>query len=155
MAALVCNLCQAKNPLANRRKTSIQEVSTPSEIIVCFHPWWNDRSCAAIDCKTARGPWITFASAEKLEKSRRYLDATHEQLAVHRTDMARCGQGSSHIRFLPNRKNLRRIDWTSSDFYDQTRVKKYTDVDASLRTTNAEPSLSGADQWRRMESFQH
>jgi hypothetical protein len=32
----VCSLCQAKNPLANLRRMSIQEVSTPSEIIVCF-----------------------------------------------------------------------------------------------------------------------
>jgi hypothetical protein len=26
--------------------------------------------------------------------------------------MKRCGQGSSHIRLLPNRKNLLRIDWS-------------------------------------------
>jgi hypothetical protein len=42
----------------------------------------------------------------------RSLGATDEQLAAHRTDMGRCGQGSSHMRLLPNRKNLLRIDWT-------------------------------------------
>ena len=108
----VCSLCQAKNPLANLRRMSIQEVSTPSEIIVCFTQGGTAAHALHIDCKTALGPWITFASAETLEKAMRYLGATDEQLAAHRTDMGRCGQGSSHMRLLPNRKNLLRIDWT-------------------------------------------
>jgi hypothetical protein len=32
----VCGLCQTKNPLDNLRKMSIQEVTEPSEILVCF-----------------------------------------------------------------------------------------------------------------------
>jgi hypothetical protein len=57
------------------------------------------------------GPWIKFASAETLEKALRYLSATGEQIDAHRKTMQQTGQGSSHIRLLPNRKNLLRIDW--------------------------------------------
>jgi hypothetical protein len=41
----VCGLCESKNPLANLRKLSILEVTTPAEIIVCFYAVGNDRSC--------------------------------------------------------------------------------------------------------------
>jgi hypothetical protein len=37
--------------------------------------------------------------------------ATEEQVDAHRHAMRQTGQGSSHIRLLPNRKNLLRIDW--------------------------------------------
>jgi hypothetical protein len=80
----VCSLCQAKNPLANLRRMSIQEVSTPSEIIVCFTQGGTAAHELHIDCKTALGPWITFASAETLEKAIKYLGATDEQLAARR-----------------------------------------------------------------------
>jgi hypothetical protein len=60
----VCSLCQAKNPLANLRRMSIQEVSTPSEIIVCFTQGGTAAHALHIDCKTALGRWITFASAD-------------------------------------------------------------------------------------------
>ena len=65
-----------------------------------------------IDSKTTLGPWITFSSGETLEKAMRYLGATDEQMKEHRDKMQRCGQGSSHIRLVPNRKNLLRIDWS-------------------------------------------
>jgi hypothetical protein len=108
----VCGLCHSKNPLGNLRKISIQEVTTPSEIIVCFTQGGTAAHALHLDCKTALGPWITFASAETLEKALRYLGATDEQMAVHRADMSQCGQGSSHIRLLLNRKNLLRIDYS-------------------------------------------
>jgi hypothetical protein len=54
---------------------------------------------------------MKFSSAETLEKALRYLGATDEQLAAHRNQMRRCGQGSSRIRLIPNRKNFLRIDW--------------------------------------------
>jgi hypothetical protein len=107
-----CSLCGSANPLANLRKVSIQEVTTPSEIIVCFTRGGTAAHALHINCKTALGPWITFASAETMENALRYLGATDEQIAAHRTDMGQCGQGSSHIRLLPNRKNLLRIDWS-------------------------------------------
>ncbi|HTF66643.1 MAG TPA: hypothetical protein VK638_28565 [Edaphobacter sp.] len=107
----VCGLCEAKNPLGNLRKMSIQEVTEPSEIIVCFARGGVAAHALHIDCKTALGPWITFASAETLEKALRYLGATDAQIAAHRKDMSQCGQGSSHIRLVPNGKNLLRIDW--------------------------------------------
>jgi hypothetical protein len=74
----VCGLCGAVNPLANLRKMSIQEVTTPSEIIVCFTQGGTAAHALHLDCKTALGPWITFASAETLEKALRYLGATDE-----------------------------------------------------------------------------
>jgi hypothetical protein len=58
----VCGLCKAKNPLGNLRKMSIQEVTTPAEIIVCFGPGGPARqpgttmaNALHIDCKTVRG----------------------------------------------------------------------------------------------------
>jgi hypothetical protein len=107
----VCGLCQAKNPLGNLKKMSIQEVTEPSEIIVCFTRSGKAAQALHVDCKTNLGPWITFASAETLEKAMRYLGATDAQIEDHRIDMRRWGQGSSHIRLVPNRKNLLRIDW--------------------------------------------
>jgi len=107
----VCGLCQAKNPLGNRQKMSIQEVTEPSEIIVCFTRGGTIAHALHIDCKTVLGPWVSFASAETLEKALRYLGATDEQVEEHRDQMRKCGQGSSHFRLVPNRKNLLKIDW--------------------------------------------
>jgi hypothetical protein len=108
----VCGLCATKNPLGNLRKMSIQEVTEPSEIIVCFTRGGEIAHALHLDCKTVLGPWVKFASAETLEKALRYLGATEEQTTVHRQTMQQTGQGSSHIRLMPNRKNLLRIDWT-------------------------------------------
>jgi hypothetical protein len=107
----VCSLCGTKNPLGNLQKMSIQEVTTPSEILVCFTRNGTAAHALHIDCKTALGPWNTFASAGTLEKAIRYLGATDEQIAAHRKTLQQTGQGSSHIRLMPNRKNLLRIDW--------------------------------------------
>lgn len=108
----LCSLCGSMNPLGNLRKMSIVEVNTPAEIIVCFTRSGKAAHALHIDCKTTLGPWINFQSAETLEKAIRYLGATDEQLAKHREQMRRCGQGSSNIRLVPLRKNLLRIDWT-------------------------------------------
>ena len=91
---------------------SIQEVTEASEVIVCFTRGGTAAHALHLDCKTALGPWITFASAETLEKALRYLGATDEQMAAQRSGMGQFGQGSSHIRLLPNRKNLLRIDYS-------------------------------------------
>jgi hypothetical protein len=107
----VCSLCGTKNPLGNLRKMSIQEVTEPSEILVCFTQSGTAAHALHHDCKTVLGPWIKFTSAETLEKALLYLGATDEQITAHRNQMRRCGQGSSHIRLLPLRKNLLRIDW--------------------------------------------
>jgi hypothetical protein len=64
-----------------------------------------------LDCKTVLGPWIKFTSEETLAKTLLYLGATDEQMAAHLNQMERCGQRSSHIRLLPNRKNLLKIDY--------------------------------------------
>ena len=108
----VCGLCQAKNPLGNLRKLSIQEVTTPAEIIVCFTQSGKAAHALHPDCKTALGPWITFASGETLDRALIYLGATDAQMGDHRQSMRSWGQGSSHIRLLPNRKNLLRIDYS-------------------------------------------
>jgi hypothetical protein len=115
----ICGLCEAKNPLGNLRKLSIQEVTTPSEIIVSFgpggpagQPGTTIANALHIDCKTVLGPRITLASAETLEKALIYLGATDAQMKDHRQSMRAWGQGSTHIRLLPNRKNLLRIDYS-------------------------------------------
>jgi hypothetical protein len=107
----VCSLCASMNPLGNLRKMSIQEVTEPCEIIVCFTQSGKAAHALHIDCKTTLGPWINFQSAETLEKALVYLGGTEEQMTKHRDQMLSCGQGSSHIRLLPLRKNLLRIDW--------------------------------------------
>jgi hypothetical protein len=115
----VCGLCEAKNPLGNLRKLSIQEVTTPAEIIVCFGPGGPARqhgtvivNALHIDCKTVLGPPITLASEETLEKALSYLGGTDAQVRDHRQSMRAWGQGSTHIKLLPNRKNLLRIDYS-------------------------------------------
>jgi hypothetical protein len=100
-----------KEPAGNLKKMSIQEVTEPSEIIVCFTRSGIIAHALHLNCKTVLSPWISFASAETLEKALRYLGATDEQMAAHRDQMRKCGQGSSHIRLMPLRKNLIRIDW--------------------------------------------
>jgi hypothetical protein len=107
----VCGLCQTKNPLGNLRKMSLQEVTEPSEIIVCFTRNGTLAHALHIDRKTVLGTRVKFASAETLEKALRYLGATDEQLDAHRDTIKQTGQGSSRVRLLPNRKNLLRIDW--------------------------------------------
>jgi hypothetical protein len=108
---VVCGLCESKNPLGNLQKMSLQEVTEPSEIIVCFTQGGTAAHALQNDAKTVLGPWIKFQSAETLEKALRYLGATDEQIIAHQNQMQRCGQGSSHIRLLALRKNLLRIDW--------------------------------------------
>jgi hypothetical protein len=83
-----------------------------TEIIVCFTQAGTAAHGLHLDCRTVLGPWVTFSSAETLEKALRYLGGTDEQLEDHRRQMARCGQGSSNIRLLPDRKNLLKIDYS-------------------------------------------
>jgi hypothetical protein len=86
-------------------------MAEPSQIIVCFTRSGEIAHALHLDCKTVLGPWVKFTSAETLEKALRYLGATDEQIDEHRTTMKQTGQGSSHIRLLPNRKNLLRINY--------------------------------------------
>jgi hypothetical protein len=91
---------------------SLQEVTEPSEILVCFTQGGTAAHARHIDAKTVLGPWIKFQSAETLEKALRYLGATDEQMAPHRQTMQQTGQGSSHIRIdFAEQENLLRIDW--------------------------------------------
>jgi hypothetical protein len=108
----LCGICGVKNPLGNLRRLSIQEVTEPSEIIVCFTQGGTSGHALHVDCKTVLGPWIRFQSAETLDKAIVYLGATEEQIEEHRDHMRKCGQGSSHIRLLPRKKNLLKIEWS-------------------------------------------
>ena len=103
---------RTRNPLGNLKKMSLQEVTEASEILVCFTRGGEIAHALHHDGKTVLGPWIKFQSAETLEKALRYLGADEEQIAAHRKTMQRTGQGSSHIRLLPNRKNLLKIDYS-------------------------------------------
>jgi hypothetical protein len=100
-----------KDPLGNLRRMSIQEVTEPSEIIVCFTQSGTRAHALHIDCKTVFGPWFRFQRAETLERAIVYLGAPEEQIAAHRSALRQTGQGSSHVRLLPTRKNLLKIDW--------------------------------------------
>jgi hypothetical protein len=83
----------------------------PAEIIVCFTQSGKAAHALHLDCRTALGPWIMFASGAMLDHALVYLGATEDQMAEHRDALRRCGQGSSQIRLMPNRKNLLRIDY--------------------------------------------
>jgi hypothetical protein len=96
----VCSLCSTKNPLGNLKKMSLQEVTEPSEITVCFTRGGTIAHALHFDEKTVLGPWIRFQSAERLEKAIKYLGATEEQVAAHRKTMQQTGQGSTHVRLL-------------------------------------------------------
>jgi hypothetical protein len=72
----VCGLCETKNPLGNLQKMSIQEVTEPSEIIVCFTRSGEIAHALHYDGKTVLGPWVKFTSAETLETALGYLGAT-------------------------------------------------------------------------------
>jgi hypothetical protein len=85
----VCGLCDTKNPLGNLQKMSIQEVTEPSEIIVCFTRGGEIAHALHYDGKTVLGPWVKFRSAETLEKALRYLGPARNRLK--RTGM-RCGK---------------------------------------------------------------
>lgn len=111
-AGAICSLCCTRNPLGNLQKMSLQEVTEPSLILVAFTSGGTMAHALHWDGKTALGPWVKFASAETLEKALRYLGATDEQIAAHRSTMQLTGQGSSPIRLLPNRKNLLKIDYS-------------------------------------------
>jgi hypothetical protein len=82
--------------------------------VVCFTRGGEIAHALHLDCKTALGPWVKFATAETLEKALRYLGATDEQIDAHHKTMQQTGQGSSHVRLMPNRKNLLRIDYSKS-----------------------------------------
>jgi hypothetical protein len=45
-----------------------------------------------IDRKTVLGSWITFQSAETLERAMIYLGATEEQIAAHRSALGERGR---------------------------------------------------------------
>jgi hypothetical protein len=104
-------LCGEKNPLVKLRKMPLIEFNTPAEIIVCFTRGGTIAHALHLDCKTVLGPWTKFASGETLEKALRYLGATEEQITAHQKTMKQTGQGSSHLRLMPNRKNLLSINW--------------------------------------------
>jgi hypothetical protein len=72
---------RAKNPLGNLRKLSIQEVTTPAEIIVCFTQSGKAVHALHLDCETVLGPWITSASGGTLHRALVYLGATEDQMA--------------------------------------------------------------------------
>ncbi len=51
----VCSLCGSMNPLGNLRKMSIQRVTEPCEIIVCFTQSGTAAHVLPIHCKTTLG----------------------------------------------------------------------------------------------------
>jgi hypothetical protein len=64
------------------------------------------------DCKTVLSHWQAVESLETLRKMMRYLGATDEQMASFENSLRRWGQGSVHMRLLPNRRDLLHIDYS-------------------------------------------
>jgi hypothetical protein len=65
-----------------------------------------------LDCKTVLSHWQAVESLETLRKLMRYLGATDEQMRSFEDDLRRWGQSSVHMRLLPNRLNLLKIDYS-------------------------------------------
>jgi hypothetical protein len=114
----VCGMCGDKNPLANLRQLPLGQVTAEHEIIINFGPDTHKKNGAIkvhalhLDCKTVLSHWQSVESLETLRKMMRYLGATGEQMASFEDDLRRWGQGSVHIRLLPNRRNLLKIDYS-------------------------------------------
>src|ERR1700712_2836872 len=75
-AGAICSLCGTRNPLGNLKKMSLQEVTEPSEITVCFTRGGTIAHALHCDGKTILGPWIKFSSAETLDRMLVYIGAT-------------------------------------------------------------------------------
>jgi hypothetical protein len=56
--------------------------------------------------------WQPVESLKTLRKMMHYLGATDEQMMSFENSLRRWGQGSVHIRLLPNRRNLLHIDYS-------------------------------------------
>ena len=101
-----------KNPLANLRKLPLASVTATREILLCFvsRNGYNVHALH-VDAKTVLGPWVHVASHDTVLRMMEYLGATKEQLATHCDHQRSWGQGSSHMRLLPNKRNLLKIDY--------------------------------------------
>jgi hypothetical protein len=113
----VCGMCGDKNPLANLHKLPIGEVTAEHEIILNFGPDTQKDGAMKVhalhlDCKTILSHWQAVESVETLRKMMLYLGATDEQMASFEDDLRRWGQSSVHMRLLPNRRNLLKIDYS-------------------------------------------
>jgi hypothetical protein len=64
------------------------------------------------DCKTVLSHWQAVETVETLRKMMRYLGATDEQMMSFENSLRRWGQGSVHMRLLPDRRNLLHIDYS-------------------------------------------
>jgi hypothetical protein len=93
----VCGLCQTKNPLGNLRRMSIQEVTEPSEIIVCFTQSGTRAHALHSDCNTVLGPWIRFQSAETLGRAMVYL-GRRKSRSLHIGERC-CRRGRAAVTF--------------------------------------------------------
>lgn len=108
-----CGLCGDPNPLGNLRRMPMEVLRATYEIILCFVPH-DGINCHGLhlDCKTVLGPWVHVGTDETMVRMLRYLGGTQEQIAQYQDQRRRWGQGSVHVKLVPNRKNLLRIDWS-------------------------------------------
>ena len=97
-----CSLCGSANPLANLRKMSIQEVTTPSEIIVCFTRGGTAAHALHIDAKTALGPLDHIRVRRNARESAPVLacDGWTDRCSSKRHEPMRAGQHSHTISGL-------------------------------------------------------
>jgi hypothetical protein len=111
--SVYCGICGDRNPLGNMWKMSMQDLT---ERRLIWIPWTRSGTAAhalSPDGRTPLGPWITFSSAETFERALRYIGMNDQQLAKHRSDTERAGNGCTAVSAIPgNRKNLFKIDWS-------------------------------------------
>lgn len=67
----VCGLCQAKNPLGNLRKLSIQEARPRQRSSSASRNPGQASHALHLDCKTVLGPWITLRQGNTRQRSDR------------------------------------------------------------------------------------
>jgi hypothetical protein len=122
----VCSLCQTKNPLGNLRRMSIQEVTEPLEVLVCFTQGGTLAHALHIDCTTVLGPgsgsnpqrrWREPSSTWAPRKS----SSRHAGARFGRLDREAAISDCCH------RKNLLKIDWSKLGF-DISAMKRFPPV---------------------------
>jgi hypothetical protein len=94
----------------------IQEAAKPAEIIVSFCPGGQPASpapCSPMRCTLIARRCSTpdnIRIGGNVGQGSDLPGATDAQMEEHRADLRAWGQGSTHIRLLPNRKNMLKIE---------------------------------------------
>ena len=116
-SGVVCGLCGELNPLTFLHHRTKGELETGYEIILNFGPDTHRSGgmmvhALHLDCKRILSRWQSVQDEPTLLKLMKYLGATPEQMEDYQCQRRQWGQGSVHMRLLPNKKNLLRMDYS-------------------------------------------